>query len=164
MRSKIDTVLKYVLVFLMGVLVVDVVWQVFTRYVMGSPSTFTDELARFLLIWVSLLGAAYASGQHMHLAIDVLSERLSPSGRLKLNILIKLLIISFVVAVMIIGGSMLVYYTYIYQQTTATLQVPVAYVYLIGPISGLFILYYKISDIRILLSNSPTNQIDRKKN
>ncbi len=164
MRSKIDAGLKFVLVFLMGILVIDVVWQVFTRYIMGSPSTFTDELARFLLIWVSLLGAAYASGQHMHLAIDVLSGHLSPSGRLKLNILIKLLIIAFVIAVLIIGGSMLVYYTYIYQQTTATLQVPVAYVYLIGPISGLLILYYKLSDIRTLLRNSPTKLTDRKQN
>ncbi|MDX1637416.1 MAG: TRAP transporter small permease [Balneolaceae bacterium] len=158
MRNTVDTVTRYVLVFLMGLLVIDVVWQVFTRYVLGSPSTFTDETARFLLIWVSLLGAAYASGQHMHLAIDVLSERLSPKNRVRLNIFIYLIIIAFVTAVLIVGGSMLVYYTYIYQQTTATLQIPIAYVYLIGPISGLLILYYKVSDIRRLLAKQPAKQ------
>lgn len=162
MRSKIDAIIKSVLVFLMGLLVIDVVWQVFTRYILASPSTFTDELARFLLIWVSLLGAAYASGKHMHLAIDVLSERLSPANRIRLEILIKILIIAFVVAVLVIGGSMLVYYTYIYKQTTATLQIPVAYVYLIGPISGLLIVYYKLSDIKTILRESSTENIGQK--
>lgn len=160
MRSTIDTIIKNTLVILMGLLVIDVVWQVFTRYVMGSPSTFTDEVARFLLIWVSLLGAAYASGKHMHLSIDMLSERLNPTNRKRLSILINLIIIAFVAAVLVVGGSMLVYYTYVYQQTTATLQIPIAYVYLIGPASGLLILYYKIDDIAKLLSTSPAELID----
>lgn len=139
----------------MGLLVLDVVWQVFTRYVLASPSTFTDELARFLLIWVSFLGAAYASGQHLHLSIDLFSHRLSPSGQRKLAIIIYLIIMAFVITVLVIGGSMLVYYTYIYGQLTSALQVPIAYVYLIGPLSGLLILYYKISDIKQILNQSP---------
>ncbi len=55
MRDTVDTITKYILVLLMGLLVLDVVWQVFTRYVLNSPSIFTDELARSLLIWVSFL-------------------------------------------------------------------------------------------------------------
>lgn len=155
MRATIDAITKFLLVSLMGLLVLDVVWQVFSRYILESPSTLTDELARFLLIWVSFLGAAYASGKHMHLAIDLFSEKLTPSGRKKLNILIKLIIIVFVTAVLLIGGSMLVYYTYTYKQLTSALQIPIAYIYLIAPISGLLIIYYKISDIRYILTESP---------
>lgn len=135
----------------MGLLVLDVVWQVFSRYILNAPSTFTDELARFLLIWVSLLGAAYLSGKNGHIAITVLPQKLNPSNRLKLNILIRLLIIAFVFCVLIIGGSILVYYTYTYLQITPSLQIPMAYVYLIGPISGLLIIYYKVSDIVTML-------------
>lgn len=162
MRATVDKITKYVLVFLMGLLVVDVVWQVFTRYVIGTPSVFTDELARFLLIWVSFLGAAYASGQHMHLSIDLLSPRLSPAGQKKLAIIIHLVVLLFVVSVLLIGGSVLVYYIYIYGQLSSTLQVPIAYVYSIGPISGLLILYYKLSDIKRIVNQTPAEYIENK--
>lgn len=139
----------------MGLLVIDVVWQVFSRYILNAPSTFTDELARFLLIWVSLLGAAYYSGQNMHIAINVLPDRLSPSNRVRLQIFIRILIILFVLCVLVIGGGTLVYYTFTFLQITPSLQIPMALVYLIGPISGLLIIYYKISDILIMLKAEP---------
>ncbi len=160
MRDTVDTITKYVLVFLMGLLVVDVVWQVFTRYVLASPSIFTDELARFLLIWVSFLGAAYASGQHMHLSIDLLSHRLSPAGQKKLAIFIHCIVLLFVITVLVIGGSVLVYYIYIYGQLSSSLQIPIAYVYSIGPISGLLILYYKLSDIKRIVNQTPVEYIE----
>lgn len=149
MRDKVDAALRVVLVSLMALLVVDVVWQVFSRYVLGAPSTFTDELARFLLIWVSLLGAAYASGRNMHIGIDILPSRLAPTSRLTLDIFIDLLVVVFVFAVLVFGAGMLVYTTYTYRQLTPTLQIPMAFVYLVGPISGLIIIYYKLSDIRM---------------
>jgi TRAP-type C4-dicarboxylate transport system permease small subunit len=154
MRERIDALVRVALIVLMGLLVLDVMWQVFSRYVIGVPSTYTDELARFLLIWVSLLGAAYASGRDMHLAIDVFPNSLAPPARRRLNVLIDLLVIGFVLAVLVIGGGTLVYYTYAYLQLTPTLQIPMALVYLIGPISGLLIIYYKISDLRRTLAGS----------
>jgi TRAP-type C4-dicarboxylate transport system permease small subunit len=151
MRKIIDTVIRNILVVLMGILVINVVWQVFTRYVLQSPSMFTDELARFLLIWVSLLGAAYCSGKNHHIAIDILLRQLNPGNRIKLELFIKLLIIVFVLCVLVIGGSYLVYITSVYMQITPALQIPMAWVYLIGPLSGLLIIYYKLSDIILLL-------------
>jgi TRAP-type C4-dicarboxylate transport system permease small subunit len=154
-RKLIDSITRNLLVFLMGLLVVVVVWQVFSRYILNAPSTFTDELARFLLIWVSLLGAAYFSGKNLHIAINVLPSRLSPPNRKRLNILINLIIVGFVLLVFVVGGSTLVYYTYTYLQLTPTLQIPMAFVYLIGPLSGLLIVYYKIADIIDLLRSEP---------
>jgi TRAP-type C4-dicarboxylate transport system permease small subunit len=148
MREKVDAVVRWALVLLMTLLVLDVVWQVVSRYIIGSPSTFTDELARFLLIWVSLLGAAYASGRHMHIAIDVFPNSLEPGARRRLELLVDVLVIGFVLLVPVIGGGMVVYYTFTYLQLTPTLQIPMAFVYLIGPISGLLIIFYKLSDIR----------------
>lgn len=62
MRKIIDRSLEYVLMALLSVLVIDVLWQVASRYVLTAPSSMTDELAGYLLIWVGLLGAAYVSG------------------------------------------------------------------------------------------------------
>jgi TRAP-type C4-dicarboxylate transport system permease small subunit len=153
MRKLIDAVIRNILIVLMGVLVLNVVWQVFTRYVLQSPSTYTDELARFLLIWVGLLGAAYYSGQNSHIAIDILYRYLNDDKKRKLSIGIKSLVTVFVVCVFIIGGGYLVYITYASWQITPALQLPMALVYCIGPLSGLLIAYYNISDIRNLLKS-----------
>lgn len=155
MRKLIDSTTRYLLVILMGLLVIVVVWQVFSRYILNDPSTFTDELSRFLLIWVSLLGAAYYSGKNLHIAINVLPSKLNPPNRRKLHILIHLIVIAFVLTVFVIGGSMLVYYTYTYYQLTPTLQIPMAFVYAIGPLSGLLIIFYKIADIIDLVRLDP---------
>lgn len=76
MRKIIDKSLEAILIFLMAFLVVDVLWQVTSRYVLASPSSVTDELAGYLLIWVGLLGAAYVSGCNEHLSIDLLLQRM----------------------------------------------------------------------------------------
>jgi len=157
MRKKVDAITRITLIILMGLLVIDVVWQVFSRYILNAPSTFTDELARFLLIWVSLLGIAYYSGQNLHIAIDVLPNHLKPKSRLKLNVFVKILIIAFVLLVLVFGGGMMVYTTFVHMQLTPTLQIPMAFIYLIGPLSGLLITYYKLSDIRKILKTSQEN-------
>ncbi|HRD18591.1 MAG TPA: TRAP transporter small permease subunit, partial [Candidatus Marinimicrobia bacterium] len=70
-RKILDNILKWVVVVLMAISVFNVLWQVFTRFILRNPSSYTEELARYLLIWVGLLGAAYAAGNKMHLAIDL---------------------------------------------------------------------------------------------
>ena len=81
MRSIATKYLGYFLVVLMMVMTLDVLWGVFTRYALGNQVSWSDELARFLLIWIGILGAAYASGQKMHLSIDLLQSSLSGKGR-----------------------------------------------------------------------------------
>ncbi len=152
MRKIVDKVTRSALIFLMSLLVINVVWQVFSRYILNAPSTFTDELARFLLIWVSLLGVAYLSGQNAHISIDLLRNKLSLGSRIKLRFLIDSLIIAFALFVLVLGGGHLVYITFVYTQLTPTLQIPMAYIYLIGPLCGLLVIYYKLSDIRRMLS------------
>ena len=150
MRNKIDAVLGKTLVLVMSVMVINVLWQVFTRYVTGNPSSFTDELARFLMIWIGVLGAAYVSGRNLHVAIDILPLRQTKKTQKKLKIIVSILIILFVFFAFIIGGTRLVYISYVLGQQSPALQLPLAIVYLIIPISGLLIMYYKISDLKIL--------------
>ena len=87
-QHKVNRVLEVFLVILMTILVLDVLWQVFSRYLLSSPSSFTDELAGFLLIWVGVLGAAYVAGRKEHLAIDILIQRSTPARQRSLLYLI----------------------------------------------------------------------------
>jgi TRAP-type C4-dicarboxylate transport system permease small subunit len=147
LRRKVDKILANILIFIMSVMVINVLWQVFTRYIMGDPSSFTDELARYLMIWIGILGAAYVSGKNMHVAINVLPEKFSKSTQKRISIFVNLLIVVFVFSALIIGGIRLVYISYTLGQHSPSLQIPLAVVYLVLPLSGLLIIYYKTSDL-----------------
>ena len=147
LRKIIDKILGNVLVIIMGVMVINVLWQVFTRFIIGVPSSFTDELARYLMIWLGILGAAYVSGRNMHVAIEIIPLRSSKKTQKKLKLFVYSLIIVFVLFVLVVGGSRLVYITYTLNQYSPALQLPLAVVYFVIPLSGALIIYYKISDI-----------------
>jgi TRAP-type C4-dicarboxylate transport system permease small subunit len=140
----LDNFLKNLLVFLMGFMTLVVTWQVVTRYVLNSPSSYTEELSTYLLIWISLLGTAYALRLRAHLGIDVLTKKLQGKARQISNLVIYLAVIVFAAAVMVYGGLHLVYVTLHLNQLSAAFRIPVGYVYLVLPLSGLLIIYYSI--------------------
>jgi len=154
LRNQIDRGLEYFLVFIMSILVIDVLWQVTSRYIFNSPSSFTDELAGFLLIWVGLFGAAYVTGKQEHLAIDLLIQKSKPANKKKLEKVINILILLFALFVLVVGGSWLVYTRFILEVKSAALQLPLGYVYIVLPISGLLITFYSIDNIIQMRSNT----------
>ncbi|MBV6645014.1 MAG: TRAP transporter small permease [Cyclobacteriaceae bacterium] len=143
-KKTIDSILGRAVAVLMAFLVFDVVWQVFSRYVLQDPSSFTDELARFLLIWVALLGAAYVTGQRMHLAIDLLPAKVNAAW---LERLIYSLVGLFALLALVIGGIRLVNITLTLNQSSSALQLPLGYVYLALPISGMLIFFYALVEM-----------------
>lgn len=153
-RKNIDKALEWMLVFLMSILVLDVLWQVTSRYILNSPSSYTDELAGFLLIWVGLFGAAYVAGKREHLAIDLLLQRSSEKRKLKLEIIISVLVILFALVVMVVGGSWLVFTRFYLSVKSAALGLSLGVVYLVLPISGLLIVYFDIDNIHNMIKNN----------
>ncbi|WP_420582284.1 TRAP transporter small permease [Reichenbachiella sp.] len=154
MRTKIDQILEYILSLLLALMVLNVLWQVASRYLLNDPSAFTDELSRYLLIWVGLLGAAYASGKGMHVAIELLERALSEKQKRIQKLCIQLVIVVFAFLVLIIGGSRLVHISFELGQTSSAMQIPLGYVYLALPLSGFLIAYYSLSDFVNLLKNN----------
>ncbi|MEJ5260263.1 MAG: TRAP transporter small permease [Anaerohalosphaeraceae bacterium] len=142
LKKILDRSLEILVMTVMGVLVVDVLWQVFSRYVLRAPSKWTEELAIFLLIWAALLGAAVATGRGAHLGIDYFVQKLPPRDRLGVEIFGFLCIVLFAFFVMIVGGTELVRITLRLQQKSPALGVQMGYVYLAVPISGFFMLLY----------------------
>jgi TRAP-type C4-dicarboxylate transport system permease small subunit len=157
LRKSIDKVLEWVLVFLLSFLVIDVLWQVASRYIMKSPSSYTDELAGYLLIWVGLLGAAYVAGKREHLAIDLLIQKSSPKRKFKLEIINSAVIIIFAITVLILGGSWLVYTRFYLSVKSSALGMPLGIVYLVLPLSGLLITYFDIDNINSMIKANRKN-------
>jgi TRAP-type C4-dicarboxylate transport system permease small subunit len=149
MKKIINLILTRLVIIVMTVLVLDVLLQVASGIIIreSNPFSFTDELAEFLLIWVGLLGAAYVSGQKQHLAIELIYKRLSEKNIRRLNIFINILIILFAASVLVTGGIRFVVINIKMEQLSAAMQIPMWYVYLVLPLSGLFIIYYAVDDI-----------------
>jgi TRAP-type C4-dicarboxylate transport system permease small subunit len=147
LRRTIDTILYWSLAALMAVMTLNVLWQVASRYIIGIPSSFTDELARYLLIWVSLLGASYVTGKKLHLAIDILPSKLEGEKQRRLNVGINLLVAFFALFAFVWGGVKLVYITLTLEQTSPSLNLPLGVVYAVLPLSGIIIIYYSIANL-----------------
>ncbi len=158
LRKKIDKILYVILAFVMAILVLDVLWQVASRYVFNAPSSFTDELAGFLLIWVGLLGAAYGTGTKIHLAIDLLPSKLNFRRRKYLEVVINTLIAVFALVIFVIGGTWLVYTRFYLGQISAALELPLGYVYLVLPISGVLMIFYAVSNTFIFFETAKSEK------
>jgi TRAP-type C4-dicarboxylate transport system permease small subunit len=141
----LDAVLNSVLITLMVALVAAVSWQVISRYVFASPSSWTEEVARFLMIWVGLLGAAYAFRSGVHLGFDLLPNKLSGRSAQILKIFTLGAVILFSVTILIVGGSNLVVLTWELKQYSAVLGLPIAFDYAVIPSAGALICIYAIA-------------------
>ncbi len=149
----LDQFIQVLIAFLMALMVINVTWQVFSRYVLGDPSSFTDELSRYMMIWLGMAGAAYVSGKNGHLAIDILPEKLHGNKLLTLQLFIHSMVIFFGLVIMIWGGGNLVYITQILQQKSATLQIPLSWIYGIIPVSGVLVVFYHSFHMVQLIKN-----------
>jgi len=100
--------LEGAVIFIMAVLVIDVVLQVFTRKILQNPWGWTEELARMLLIWLSLLGAAVGFLRMSHLGVDYFVNKFPPQTKNIVEIIVYLLIAFFSAVILVFGGFLLV--------------------------------------------------------
>ncbi len=141
-RRILNLSLGWLLAVMMAVAALNVLLQVFTRYVLNNPVSFTEEVARYLLVWISLLGAAYAAGNKAHLAIDLLSTKLTGTPGRILDTVVNALIIVFALLALVIGGWMYVGDMLSRGQTSPALGIRVGFLYTSVPICGLLITIY----------------------
>ena len=122
-----------------------VIYQVFTRYVLNSPSDFTEEIVRYLLIWTGFMGAAYGFSTRQHMALLLLHNKMTPEKRRLLMIFIDLLIFAFALAILTVGGAKLAVSAR--KEYSALLGISRSLVYSMAPISGVFIMVAQLINI-----------------
>ncbi|MGB5346822.1 MAG: TRAP transporter small permease [Woeseia sp.] len=144
----VDRLLGQLLALLMLVMVISVAWQVLSRYLFVVPAAWTEELARFLLIWIGMLGAAYAYRHGSHIGLDLLPGRLQGEQKTRLIRLTHFVCLAFALTVMVLGGGALMSLTWELRQYSAAMGLPVAVVYAVIPASGLLICLYALAGMR----------------
>lgn len=138
------------------VLVLDVLAGVFTRKIMGDQLRWSEELARFLLVWISFLGGAIAYLDDKHLGVDLLVAKFDPSARRLSKIITHGLIFLFALAVMGIGGTQLVAGRFEAGQTLSSLQINKGWFYMAVPAAGYLIALFAAGNVVALITGAET--------
>jgi len=164
LKAGLTRILEFALILAVAALVGSVVWGVMTRasgdfvvnYSGGSTTgiwawlptgqaQWTEELAKFLLIWVSLLGGAVAFGRHSHLGVDYFVGKLDKSASQWSQMLVHAIVLFFAIAVLVVGGVRVVSNTLTMEQVTPVLGWKMGHVYLALPIAGAFVALYTLN-------------------
>jgi TRAP-type C4-dicarboxylate transport system permease small subunit len=133
---------------LFAALVLDVLWGVVSRYWPGiPPSDWTEELGIYLLVWVSMLGAALTYRDRGHLGVDYLVSKFDPVAQRWSAIVVEVCVLVFAGIALCHGGYRLVADTLEAGQLTPVLQWKTGYVYAVVPISGLFFVAFGIEHL-----------------
>lgn len=139
--KNIEKVLRFMLSVFMVVLVLVVFSNVMSRYFLESAIAWSEELARFLLIWVVFIGAILAYIKDEHLGLDILVTSLPyKAGRVVL--IIANLLVIFALSLVTKGGySIAMSYM---DWLSPALEVPYGYIFIIVPVCGVVMIIQTI--------------------
>lgn len=161
LKKYIDKIVETVTSVLFLVMVAITTWQVITRYVLHDPSANTEEFLKYSLVWFSLLAGAYVVGKKKHIAITILHEQLKKNKKLVIDIIIQLSFLIFAL-IMLYGGSKAVSITMV--QTSPSLGLPMGYVYLSLPVSGILVFFYSTVNLFDIFNENKTSLDNKTKN
>ncbi|MGL4804566.1 MAG: TRAP transporter small permease [Cetobacterium sp.] len=146
LRNSLNKIIEIFCIVLMAFMTMLVTWQVITRYVFNNPSAVTEQLCQYLFIWLVLFGSAYIFGKREHMQITFIKEKLPNKLGKICDLLQETIIFIFTLGVLVIGGYLSVVKQMV--QFDAALQIPIGIVYAAIPLSGVFILFYSIYNIK----------------
>lgn len=120
-------------------------WQVFTRYVLKNPSSWSEELVSYLFAWASLLGASLITGERGHMNIPIVVERLSSGAQKAWSIFGELVAFAFSAIILVYGGVQITQLAM--GQMTSSLGVAVGVFYVVLPLCGVLNMIYTVLNI-----------------
>ncbi len=147
--EKIRKILNTILNVLAGVSFLAMValtcWQVFTRYVIGEPSSWSEELVSYLFAWMSLLGASLITGERGHMNIPVVVEKMGMTARKFFAIVAEVIACIFAAVILVYGGIQITGLAM--GQMTSSLGVAIGVFYVVLPLSGALNVIYTVLNI-----------------
>lgn len=143
--NGLNTTLKALSALFFTLLVLATTWQVFSRLVLNSPVTWSEELAKMLFVWLSFLGAALVYGERGHMAVEFLARQFDDRKERFFAIWTHVVSLIFAVFVLVWGGWNAAMNAW--SQNLTALPINIGSVYLVMPIAGVAIVLYAIYHI-----------------
>lgn len=150
---RLQRLLDLFLAILLGTIILDVLLGVFSRYLFGSQVEWTEELARCLLVWVGLTGAAAGFARHAHLGLDVVVSHFAPPAQHRARLVSCFACLAFTILVLEVGGVGLTIQAFHVYRVLPALQICDGFVFLSLPVAGVFMLVFQIEELLNLLSS-----------
>jgi len=117
-------------------------WQVFTRYILQNPSTWSEELVGYLFAWMSLLGASLVTCERGHMNIPIVVEQFSLPVQKGLNCLGEIIAFLFSATILVFGGVQIT--SLAMGQMTSSLGVPIGIFYVVLPLCGILNMIFTV--------------------
>ena len=131
-------------------------WQVFTRYILGSPSSWSEELVSYMFAWMSLLGASIVTSERGHMNIPILVDMAGPGLKKALLCLGELIAFLFSLVILVLGGAQIAKLAM--GQMTSSLGVPIGVFYVVLPLCGVLNMLFTLLNIIEILSEKRTEK------
>ncbi|WP_434361102.1 TRAP transporter large permease subunit [Parasalinivibrio latis] len=137
----LEKLVTSLVIFLLGFMSILITYSVITRYFFSNPSSLSEELLRFSLIWLGMLGAGVCVSKGMHLNLPILLDAVSDRTKNRLNIINALITIIF--------GCALTFGGYIASvrnigQITPMLHVPIGVLQTVIIFLGIFVILFQV--------------------
>ena len=120
-------------------------WQVFTRYILQNPSSWSEELVSYLFAWASLFGASLVTSERGHMNIPIIVERMGEKMQKFFGIVGELIAFAFSAVILVYGGISITKLAM--GQMTSALGVAVGVFYIVLPICGVINMIYTVLNI-----------------
>lgn len=150
LKNALNKVLEVICIVLFAFITIVGTYQIVTRYVFNAPSTISEELLTFSFTWMSFLAAALVFGKREHMRMEFIADKFKGKAGIILSIVSEIIVLVFSLLVLVYGGTAITKLTTL--QVTASLGVPMSYIYAIVPVSGVLILIYNIINISQFVS------------
>lgn len=155
LRNVLNKTIETICMALLAFMVVLATWQIITRYVLNNPSTVSEDLLIYSFVWMALLGSAYVFGKKDHMTMVFFRQKLdkkSPKAKLGLSIMTELVVLVFSTLVLVFGGIQIS--NLAMGQISPALGIPMGYIYLALPLSGIITIIYNILNLADLKQES----------
>ena len=127
-------------------------WQVFTRYILKNPSSWSEELVSFLFAWMALLGASIVVGERGHMNIPIVVDHMGPAAKKALAVFSEIIAFLFAAVILVFGGVQIT--SLAMGQMTSSLGVAIGIFYVVLPLSGVLNMIYTILNIIDIMNGS----------
>jgi TRAP-type C4-dicarboxylate transport system permease small subunit len=134
--------------------------QVFARYVLHHSIPWSEELARFIMIWLGLVGASAVMRDDSHVAITLLQERLPPKLAAFLRLLGRLAVGVFLFMLIREGFSLALFF--IHQKSPAlriSMFIPYSSLFISGFLMAVHLVHLALVDINQLIAGNNTDRL-----
>jgi len=144
-RNFLNKFLNFLGAVSFAMMVILTCWQVFTRYILKSPSAWSEELVSYLFGWVTLIGACIVSGERGHMNIPILVDKMGEKNKHIFNIITEIIAFLFSLIILVYGGIKIT--SLAMGQLTSSLGVAIGIFYVVLPLCGLINMIYSVLNI-----------------